>query len=115
MARADRILYVVPPAQADIVNAIRDIRTVREDIGAEFMPEDRLFLLINRARQESRPGPREIERLISEGVGVDIPLIGTIPDAHPFVSEAQSRGELPHSWMIEELQPFRAAIDELAE
>ncbi len=115
LARADRILYVVTPAQADVVNAIRDITTVRRDVGPEFMPEDRLFLLLNRVRPGDRRRIQEIARLIAEGVGFDIPVIGAVPDAHPFVGVAQSRGEVPHSWMIEELEDFRAAIDELTE
>ena len=115
LARADRILYVVTPAQADVVNAIRDITMVRRDVGPEFMPEDRLFLLLNRVRSGDRRRLPEITRMIAEGVGFDIPVIGTIPDAHPYVAVAQSRGELPHSWMIDELEPFRAAFDDLAE
>ena len=115
LARADRILYVVTPAQADVVNAIRDITAVRRDVGPEFMPEDRLFLLVNRVRAADRRRLTEIASLIGEGVGFDVPVIGAIPDAHPYVEVAQSRGELPHSWMIDELEPFRAAIDDLAE
>ena len=53
--------------------------------------------------------------MIAEGVGFEVPVIGTIPDAYPYVAVAQSRGELPHSWMIDELEPFRAAFDDLAE
>lgn len=115
LARADRILYVVTPAQADVVNAIRDISMVRRDIGPEFMPEDRLFLLLNRVRRGDRRRVSEIATLIAEGVGFEIPVIGVIPDAHPYVAVAQSRGELPHSWMIDELEAFRSAIDEVAE
>ena len=115
LARADRILYVVTPAQADVVNAIRDIIAVRRDVGPEFMPEDRLFLLVNRVRAADRRRLTEIASLIAEGVGFEVPVIGAIPDAHPYVEVAQSRGELPHSWMIDELEPFRAAIDDLAE
>lgn len=115
LARADRILYVVTPAQADVVNAIRDITMVRRDVGPEFMPEDRLFLLLNRVRPDDRRRLTEISDVIAEGVGFEVPVIGTIPDAHPFVAVSQSRGELPHSWMIDELEPFRAAFDDLAE
>ena len=115
LARADRILYVVTPAQADIVNAIRDITMVRRDVGPEFMPKDRLFLLFNRVRPGDRRRLPEVANFIAEGVGFEVPVIGSIPDAHPYVSVAQSRGELPHSWMIDELEPFRMAIDELAE
>ena len=115
LARADRILYVVTPAQADVVNAIRDITTIRRDAGHEFMPEDRLFLLLNRVRPGDRRRVKEVASLIAEGVGFDIPVIGAVPDAHPFVGVAQSRGELPHSWMIDELEGFRTAIDELTE
>lgn len=115
LARADRILYVVTPAQADVVNAIRDITMVRRDVGPEFMPEDRLFLLFNRVRRDDRGRLPEIATMIAEGVGFEVPVIGTIPDAHPYVAAAQSRGELPHSWMIDELEPFRAAFDDLAE
>ena len=115
LARADRILYVVTPAQADVVNAIRDITMVRRDVGPEFMPEDRLFLLVNRVRPGDRRRVPEIANLIAEGVGFEIPVIGVIPDAHPYVAVAQSRGELPHSWMIDELEAFRSAVDEVAE
>lgn len=115
LARADRILYVVTPAQADVVNAIRDITMVRRDVGPEFMPEDRLFLLLNRVRSGDRRRLTEIANVIAEGVGFEVPLIGTIPDAHPYIAVAQSRGELPHSWMIDELEPFRVAFDDLAE
>ncbi|MDE0002006.1 MAG: AAA family ATPase, partial [Rhodospirillaceae bacterium] len=115
LARADRILYVVTPAQADVVNAIRDITAIRRDIGREFMPEDRLFLLLNRVRSGDRRRLTEIATVIAEGVGFEVPVVGTIPDAHPYVAVAQSRGELPHSWMIDELEPFRAAFDDLAE
>ena len=115
LARADRVLYVVTPAQADVVNAIRDITMVRRDVGPEFMPEDRLFLLLNRVRSGDRRRIAEIATMIAEGVGFDVPLIGTVPDAHPYIAVAQSRGELPHSWMIDELEPFRAAFDNLAE
>ena len=48
-------------------------------------------------------------------MGFEIPVIGVIPDAHPYVAVSQSRGELPHSWMIDELEAFRSAIDEVAE
>ncbi len=115
LARADRILYVVTPAQADVVNAIRDITMVRRDVGPEFMPEDRLFLLLNRVRPDDRRRITEVANLIAEGVGFEVPVVGAIPDAHPYVAVAQSRGELPHSWMIDELEPFRAAIDDLVE
>ncbi len=115
LARADRILYVVTPAQADVVNAIRDITMIRRDVGPEFMPEDRLFLLFNRVRSSDRRRLGEIAGVIAEGVGFEVPVIGTIPDAYPYVAVAQSRGELPHSWMIDELEPFRAAFDDLAE
>ena len=115
LARADRILYVVTPAQADVVNAIRDITMVRRDVGSEFMPEDRLFLLFNRVRSGDRRRLTEIANMIAQGVGFEVPVIGIIPDAHPFVAVSQSRGELPHSWMIDELEPFRAAFDDLAE
>ena len=79
------------------------------------MPEDRLFLLLNRVRPGDRRRVSVTAKLIAEGVGFEIPVIGVIPDAHPYVAVAQSRGELPHSWMIDELEAFRSAIDEVAE